>query len=90
MTPFGAGTAVRSGFTAHPVLGAHGPENPVLGRKYKAKVEREQRAETNRRLLGRTSTERAQELVQKQKQQSLIDGARLQKKDDFSGGDDEE
>jgi hypothetical protein len=48
-------------------------------RKRKAKVEREQRAETNRRLHGRTTAERARDDLQKQQLTSKVDGARLDK-----------
>ncbi len=46
-------------------------------KKQKAKVEREQRAETNKRLHGRTKAERLQELKQKQRLDGKVDGARL-------------
>jgi Spy/CpxP family protein refolding chaperone len=46
-------------------------------RKQKAKVEKEQRAETNRRLHGRTKAERLLELKQKQQLDKKLDGARL-------------
>ncbi len=46
-------------------------------RKQKAKVEREQRAETNKRLHGRTKAERMLELKQKQLLDDKVDGARL-------------
>ena len=59
-------------------------------RKQKAKAEQVKRAETNRRLHGRTQAERARELLQKQRQQSLIDGARLEKKSDSASDDDGE
>jgi len=55
-------------------------------RKQKSKVEQARRAETNRRIHGRTKAERARELLQKQRQQSLIDGARLEQSN--STGDD--
>ena len=51
-------------------------------RKQKAKIEREKRAETNRRLHGRTKGERERELLHKQRQESLIEGARLEQKHD--------
>jgi multidrug efflux pump subunit AcrA (membrane-fusion protein) len=47
-------------------------------RKQKAKLEREKQAETNRRLHGRTKAERQQELLQKQRLQDKVDGARLE------------
>lgn len=46
-------------------------------RKQKAKVEKEKRAETNRRLHGRTKAERLLELKQKQLLQNKLTGARL-------------
>jgi hypothetical protein len=46
-------------------------------RKQKAKVEREKRAETNKRLHGRTKAERLLELKQKQLRDGKVDGARL-------------
>jgi hypothetical protein len=54
-------------------------------RKRKAKLEREQRAETNRRLHGRSAAERARDELQKQQLTSKVDGARLEtSKDDPS------
>jgi Domain of unknown function (DUF4169) len=47
-------------------------------RKQKAKQEREKQAEVNRRLHGRTKAERLQELKQKQRLETQVDGARLQ------------
>jgi hypothetical protein len=47
-------------------------------RKQKAKLEREKQADTNRRLHGRTKAERQQELLQKQKLTTKVDGARLE------------
>jgi hypothetical protein len=46
-------------------------------RKQKAKVEKEKRAETNRRLHGRTKAERLLELKQKQLLDAKVRGARL-------------
>jgi hypothetical protein len=46
-------------------------------RKQKAKLQKEQQAETNRRLHGRTKAERLLELKQKQLLDSKVDGARL-------------
>jgi hypothetical protein len=46
-------------------------------RKQKAKAEKEQRAETNRRLHGRTKAERLLELKQKQLLDGKLSGARL-------------
>ena len=48
-------------------------------RKQKAKVEKDKRAETNRRLHGRTKAERMLELKQKQLLDGKVDGARLSK-----------
>jgi 3'-phosphoadenosine 5'-phosphosulfate sulfotransferase (PAPS reductase)/FAD synthetase len=57
-------------------------------RKQKAKIERTKHAETNRRIHGRTKAERARELLQKQRQQALLDGARLEQKCDVARDDD--
>jgi Domain of unknown function (DUF4169) len=46
-------------------------------RKNKAKVEKAKRAETNKRLHGRTKAERLLELKQKQLLDGKVDGARL-------------
>lgn len=46
-------------------------------RKRKAKLEREQRAETNRRLHGRTAAERALDELQKKQRSSKLEGAKL-------------
>ena len=46
-------------------------------RKKKAREEKERRAETNRRLHGRTKLERAQEEAQKARLESKLDGAFL-------------
>lgn len=46
-------------------------------RKRKAKAEREKRADTNRRLHGRTKAERAREALQKERLTRAVDGARL-------------
>jgi hypothetical protein len=46
-------------------------------RKQKAKVEKAKRAETNKRLHGRTKAERLRELKQKQLLDGKVDGARL-------------
>jgi len=59
-------------------------------RKQRTKVELAKRAETNRRIHGRTNAERARELLQKQRQQSLNDGARLEQKSDSTSDDDGE
>ena len=46
-------------------------------RKEKAKAEKAKRAETNKRLHGRTKAERLLELKQKQRLDGKVDGARL-------------
>jgi hypothetical protein len=46
-------------------------------RKQKAKAEQAKRAETNKRLHGRTKAERLLELKQKQLLDGKVDGARL-------------
>ena len=46
-------------------------------RKQKAKAERDKQAEVNRRLHGRTKTERSREELQKQQLTRTVDGARL-------------
>jgi hypothetical protein len=48
-------------------------------RKAKAKLEGEKRAETNRRLHGRTKAERQRDELQKKQLQGKLDGKRLQK-----------
>jgi Domain of unknown function (DUF4169) len=48
-------------------------------RKKKAKAEKEKRAETNRRLHGRTNAERRQEEFEKSRSEKTLDGARLVK-----------
>jgi hypothetical protein len=47
-------------------------------RKAKAKAEKEKRAETNRRLHGRTKAERQREFLQKKQLETQVDGARLE------------
>lgn len=47
-------------------------------RKAKAKAEQEKRAETNRRLHGRTKAERQREFLQKKQLETQVDGARLE------------
>ena len=47
-------------------------------RKRKAKLEKERRAETNRRLHGRTKAERARDALEKRKLTTEVDGARLE------------
>ena len=51
-------------------------------RKRKAKADALQRAETNRRLHGRTKTERAREELTKKRLASKVDGARLKRGED--------
>jgi len=46
-------------------------------RKRKAKLEKERRADTNRRLHGRTAAERAHDELQKKQLTSQVDGAKL-------------
>jgi hypothetical protein len=46
-------------------------------RKRKAKAEKERRADTNRRLHGRTAAERAHDALQKKQLTSKVDGAKL-------------
>ena len=59
-------------------------------RKRKAKVERAKRADTNRRLHGRTKAERASEELQKRLLTRKLDGARLEREGAGSGDDDAE
>jgi hypothetical protein len=47
-------------------------------RKQKAKAERAQRADVNRRLHGRTKAERAREALQKKQLTKAVEGARLE------------
>jgi hypothetical protein len=47
-------------------------------RKRKARAEREKRAESNRRLHGRTKAERARDEQQKQQLTRHLDGAKLE------------
>jgi hypothetical protein len=47
-------------------------------RKRKAKEAREKQADKNRRLHGRTKTERAHDELQKKRLLSIVDGARLE------------
>ncbi|HEX3598110.1 MAG TPA: DUF4169 family protein [Polyangiaceae bacterium] len=51
-------------------------------RKRKLKAEAEKRADTNRRLHGRTKSERDGELAQKKKLESTVDGAHLEGEED--------
>jgi hypothetical protein len=46
-------------------------------RKRKNKLEKDRRAETNRRLHGRTAAERARDELQKKQLTSKVDGAKL-------------
>jgi hypothetical protein len=48
-------------------------------RKRKAKLQRQKRAETNRRLHGRTKAERTEEELAKKRLSSRVDGARLER-----------
>ena len=48
-------------------------------RKAKAKAEHEKRAETNRRLHGRTKAERQRDELQKKQLRAKLDGKLLQK-----------
>lgn len=50
-------------------------------RKKKARQEKERRAETNRRLHGRTKAERASEDAQKKRIEDKLDGAYLVRED---------
>ena len=56
-------------------------------RKRKAKSEREQRAETNRRLHGRTKLERERDALQKKQLTAKLDGKKLSKPDPDSEDD---
>jgi Domain of unknown function (DUF4169) len=56
-------------------------------RKKKAKLEREKRAETNRRLHGRTKAERARDELQRRLLDAKVDGAHLER--DKPAGTDE-
>lgn len=47
-------------------------------RKRKAKAEAVKRAETNRRLHGRTASERARDELQKRQLEAKVDGAHLE------------
>lgn len=55
-------------------------------RKQKAKLESEKRAETNRRVHGRTKAERARDELEKKRLAAKVDGARL----DHHAGDADE
>jgi len=54
-------------------------------RKRKQKAEKEQRADTNRRLHGRTKAERAQEAAQKARLEKAVDGAFLEREPPATG-----
>lgn len=60
-------------------------------RKKKAKLERERRAETNRRLHGRTQAERARDELQKRLLDAKVDGAHLERRssEEKEEGDDD-
>jgi len=47
-------------------------------KKQKAKTARAERAETNRRLHGRTKAERARDVLQKKQLETSVNGARLE------------
>lgn len=54
-------------------------------RKQKAKDARVKQAETNRRLHGRTKSERAHDALQKKKLETAVDHARLDSTTDVDG-----
>jgi len=59
-------------------------------RKRKAKAERTKRAETNRRLHGRTKAERARDALAKKQLTRHVDGAKLERtpeRDDSTEGE---
>ena len=56
-------------------------------RKRKAKVEREKKAETNRRLHGRTKVERQREALQKERLTRGLHGKKLQSQREDAEGD---
>ena len=56
-------------------------------RKRKAKAERSKKAETNRRLHGRTKLERQRDELQKEKLERDLHGKKLQKDPEESEGD---
>lgn len=56
-------------------------------RKKRAKLEREARAETNRRLHGRTKLERAQDELQKRLLDAKLNGAHLEREKPPSSDD---
>jgi hypothetical protein len=57
-------------------------------RKQKAKAEKEARAETNRRLHGRTKAERARDEAQKKKLENAVRGAFLEREKSASSDGD--
>lgn len=57
-------------------------------KKQKAKAARVKQAETNRRLHGRSKTERAREALQKKQLETSVDGARLESAPDASEASD--
>jgi hypothetical protein len=58
-------------------------------RKRKAKAEREKRAETNRRLHGRTQAERQRDELQKKQLEAKIAGKLLQQSNEVEKDDSE-
>ena len=57
-------------------------------RKKKAKLERERRAETNRRLHGRSKAERAREELEKRLLEVKVEGAHLERNPPVKSDDD--
>ena len=51
-------------------------------RKQKSKKDAAKRANTNRRLHGRTKAERARDELQKKRLESVVDGASMRRKND--------
>lgn len=58
-------------------------------RKAKAKVEREKRADTNRRLHGRTKAERTNDELRKRLLDAKVQGAHLERNQTSSGEEEE-
>jgi hypothetical protein len=54
-------------------------------RKHKSKKDAAKRADTNRRLHGRTQAERARDELQKKRLESVVDGASMRPKNDDDG-----
>ena len=54
-------------------------------RKQKSKKDAAKRADTNRRLHGRTKAERARDELQKKHLESKLDGASMRRKNDEDG-----